>query len=152
LSQVIPGDVVGPSHWTYMAKVMADVLNKAFEKSCLAKADVPAGVLADAVRFSQLVLVGPGPNLLTVENQTHFMALEAMERQLGHFPNLQDVNHMLFGCALILIIGGNGIVDEIKNPAVFPIVASMTRFFSELSKMGEEERSAQLASGDDLDE
>jgi hypothetical protein len=56
MSQTISIDVVGPSHWTYMATIMAQRLGKVVQAGCLRSSDIPLGVSYDARQFFDLAL------------------------------------------------------------------------------------------------
>lgn len=48
-------EVVGPSHWTYMAAIMADSLAAMAKRKKIKVAEVPQGIYSDALRFFSLV-------------------------------------------------------------------------------------------------
>lgn len=56
MSQTISVGVVGPSHWSYMAAVMAQRLERIVERHKVEAQDIPAGVYLDAEKFFDLVL------------------------------------------------------------------------------------------------
>ncbi len=140
--------VVGPSHWAYMAKVMAEKLKEAVQKPCLARTDIPRGVLFDAVEFSKLVSKGVEPFASPdppASLNTHTIALKVVERIIGRYPDQKDTELLYLGCGLIVYLAEVGRLC----PKVL-IVNFMAKFFSELAKMGEEERGDRgLTDGDD---
>jgi hypothetical protein len=56
MSQTISVDVVGPSHWAYMATVMAECLDEIAKTNRVSPNLVPAGVYQDALEFAQLAV------------------------------------------------------------------------------------------------
>jgi hypothetical protein len=56
MSQTISIGVVGPSHWTYMATVMAQRLEKVANAGCFGPDAIPLGVSYDAREFFDLAL------------------------------------------------------------------------------------------------
>jgi hypothetical protein len=60
MSQTISIGVVGPSHWAYMASVMAEKLARMGETRQADVAQIPVGVYRDAKRFFGLVLDAAG--------------------------------------------------------------------------------------------
>jgi hypothetical protein len=60
MSQTISVGVVGPSHWAYMASVMAEKLQKISEARRTTAKQIPAGVYRDAQEFYRLVLEAAG--------------------------------------------------------------------------------------------
>jgi hypothetical protein len=63
MSQTISVGVVGPSHWAYMASVMAERLQKIGETKRITASQIPAGVYRDALEFYRLVLEAAGDNV-----------------------------------------------------------------------------------------
>ena len=60
MSQTISVGVVGPSHWAYMASVMADKLQQMKAANRTDATRIPAGVYHDAIEFYKLVLEAAG--------------------------------------------------------------------------------------------
>jgi len=60
MSQTVSVGVVGPSHWAYMASVMAERLQQIRNAKQTAAAQIPAGVYRDAREFYRLVLEAAG--------------------------------------------------------------------------------------------
>ena len=60
MSQTLSVGVVGPSHWAYMASVMADRLEQIAIVKRTAAAEIPRGVYSDAREFYKLVLEAAG--------------------------------------------------------------------------------------------
>ena len=60
MSQTVSVGVVAPSHWAYMASVMAEKLQKILNAKQTAAAQIPAGVYRDAREFYRLVLEAAG--------------------------------------------------------------------------------------------
>jgi hypothetical protein len=150
LSKTIAVGVVGPSHWAYMAVVMSEVLNRAVQKSALLKTDVPAGVLADAVRFSNLVLEEVRPSVSSNPLATinaYVMAKEVVEKVIGHYPSDEEFEPLLDGCRLLVDLKEKK--EESKN---VKLLEFMAKFFSELHKMGEEDRYERAMAGDGNDD
>jgi len=63
MSQTISVGVVGPSHWAYMASVMAEKLQTISEAKRTTSRQIPAGVYRDALEFYRLVLEAAGDNI-----------------------------------------------------------------------------------------
>jgi len=60
MSQTVSVGVVGPSHWAYMASVMAERLQQIRNAKQTAAAQIPPGVYRDAREFYRLVLEAAG--------------------------------------------------------------------------------------------
>ena len=60
MSQTVSVGVVGPSHWAYMASVMADKLQQIASAKQTVAAKIPVGVYRDAREFYRLVLEAAG--------------------------------------------------------------------------------------------
>ena len=60
MSKTVSVGVVGPSHWAYMASVMAEKLGRMREAGQITPAQIPAGVFRDARHFFHLVLDAAG--------------------------------------------------------------------------------------------
>lgn len=60
MSQTVSIGVVGPSHWAYMASVMADRLQQIADAKQTGAVQIPAGVYRDAREFFRLVLEAAG--------------------------------------------------------------------------------------------
>ncbi len=160
MSKTLAIGVVGPSHWAYMARVMAEVLNRAVQKSCLVKTDIPVGVLYDAAQLSGLILeeamfqetASLVPSNPPATINAYVIAKRAVGRVIGHYPNKKDTKLLISGCRLVVDFANQS--GKWRNPEALRIIDFMSKFFHELSKMGEEERIFQLQtpSGDDIDE
>ena|ERR1019366_3062798 len=55
MSMTTSAGVMGPSHWSYMASVLAEVLEKIALKKKIDEGDVPAGVYIDVKEFFGLI-------------------------------------------------------------------------------------------------
>jgi hypothetical protein len=62
MSQTVSVGVVGPSHWAYMASVMAEKLQQIASAKEITATLIPAGVYHDAQEFYRLVLEAAGEN------------------------------------------------------------------------------------------
>jgi hypothetical protein len=60
MSQTVSLGVVGPSHWAYMASVMAEKLQQVANAGQTAAGPIPVGVYRDAREFYKLVLEAAG--------------------------------------------------------------------------------------------
>jgi hypothetical protein len=60
MSQTVSVGVVGPSHWAYMASVMADRLQQIADARQTDAVQIPIGVYRDAREFYKLVLEAAG--------------------------------------------------------------------------------------------
>ena len=60
MSQTVSVGVVGPSHWAYMASVMAERLQRMRDAKQTVAAQIPPGVYHDALEFYGLVLEAAG--------------------------------------------------------------------------------------------
>jgi hypothetical protein len=60
MSKTVSVGVVGPSHWAYMASVMAEKLGRMRDTKQVVTAQIPAGVYHDARQFFGLVLDAAG--------------------------------------------------------------------------------------------
>ncbi len=60
MSQTVSVGVVGPSHWAYMASVMAEKLQQIATAKEITAARIPPGVYHDAQEFYRLVLEAAG--------------------------------------------------------------------------------------------
>lgn len=155
MSKTMAIGVVGPEHWAYMAKVMAEKLEEAVQKFCLAKTDIPKGVLRDAAEFSKLVLEGTNPFASPnppASINAYVMAKKVVEKMIGHYPGQKEIVQLLLGCRVI--VGLTRFIwwpiSKFNRPEIFEALTFMAEFFSELSKMGEEERGDRgLTNGDD---
>jgi hypothetical protein len=63
MSQTISVGVVGPSHWAYMATVMAECLEEIAKTHRVPENAVPAGVYQDALEFAQLAVQATGTSV-----------------------------------------------------------------------------------------
>ncbi len=136
--------VVGPSYWSYVAAVMAEVLRVAVQKNSLKKTDIPTGVLADALRFSKLVLEKfelPASSNPPATLNAYIMAMKVTERVTGRYRGAP----LLAGCRLIVDLER---VDGLSGSEILPTIDFMARFFLELHKMGEEERYEKAMAGE----
>lgn len=156
MSETISVGVVGPSHWVYMAKVMAEVLGKVVQNPRLVIVDIPVGVLHGAVQFSKLVLEGvepfSSPNPPASLN-AFVMAKKVMEKITGHYPDQREVGQLLWGCrAIVGLTRFTCSISKFNHPEIFQALGFMAKFFYKLSEMGEEERFEKVMSGKELDE
>ena len=145
MSRTMAVGVVGPSHWAYMAKVMAEALNKAVQKSLLVKTDIPAGVLFDAAHLSRLILEearfrqgGEVPSNPPATINAYVIAQKAVERVVGYYPKKTETELLLHGCRLITDFFADKFCS-LGDETTLQGAAFMANFFSELCKMGEEE-------------
>src|SRR5437899_12534617 len=60
MSQTVSVGVVGPSHWAYMASVMAEKLQQMANAMQTVAGQIPVGVYRDAREFYRLVLEAAG--------------------------------------------------------------------------------------------
>src|SRR5580704_1412968 len=60
MSQTVSLGVVGPSHWAYMASVMAEKLQHVANAKQTVVGQIPVGVYRDAREFYRLVLEAAG--------------------------------------------------------------------------------------------
>src|SRR5260370_42002212 len=60
MSQTVSVGVVGPSHWAYMASVMAEKLQQMRNAKQTGPDQIPVGVYRDAQEFYRLVLEAAG--------------------------------------------------------------------------------------------
>lgn len=150
MSKTMAVDVVGPSHWAYMAKVMAEVFDAAAKNGFIRKENVPGGALADATEFCGLVLEGyeissnPPASI-----QAFSVALKVVTAiAKDDFPNME---RFYLGCTIIIAMNAGSTcgfgVREIGTTFKF-----MAGFFRELWKMGEEEGFEKAMSSEELDE
>ena len=63
MSQTISVGVVGPSHWAYMATVMAECLEEIAKIHRVPENAIPAGVYQDALDFAQLAVQATGTSI-----------------------------------------------------------------------------------------
>jgi hypothetical protein len=60
MSKTISVGVVGPSHWSYMASIMADRLGRIAETKTIEPSKIPRLVYTDALEFYRLVMQAAG--------------------------------------------------------------------------------------------
>jgi hypothetical protein len=63
MSKTVSVGVVGPSHWAYMASVMAERLTQMRDARRVVAAQIPVGVYRDARQFFRLVLEAAGDHV-----------------------------------------------------------------------------------------
>lgn len=140
MSKTITVDVVGPSHWAYMAHEMARIMKEVANRGVLKRSDVPPGILVDCVTFLGLVLEGSSSTSLTnppASTHARVIALKALRGVISRNPNLADTDRLLFCCRMIVNFQKE--TQDLSNPTLVPAFEFMSQFFSELSEMGEEE-------------
>ncbi len=85
MSQTISVGVVGPSHWSYMAAVMAEALQKTTQAGRIEGSEVPSGVYSDALEFYTLALQAAGdavPKNPPASFKAYMIAAEAARASL----------------------------------------------------------------------
>jgi hypothetical protein len=99
MSQTISVGVVGPSHWSYMAAVMAEALQKTAEAGRIEGSEVPSGVLSDALEFYTLALQAAGnaiPKNPPASFNAYMIAVEAAQASCRTvLGTREDIGHCL---------------------------------------------------------
>ncbi|KKQ77725.1 MAG: hypothetical protein UT00_C0006G0027 [Parcubacteria group bacterium GW2011_GWA1_38_7] len=126
-----------------MAGKMAKILDKYLKERCLLKKEIPPGILADANKLCKLVLEGArfiDSSNPPVSLGAYTMAITVVERVVGHYPDKEDISHLVFGCRLIRLFAEQ--IEKSENAECLRTsaltVEFMSKFFSELHKLGEE--------------
>lgn len=141
MSQTISVGVVGASHWTYMATVMAERLDEAYRTNRIVAGSIPAGVYRDALAFSQLALQATGssvPDNPPASLNAYVIASDVL-RHSSHepFPTSEDVNSQLqrYGTFLRSLSNASREVSSAERETLESLVA----FFQCLKEEGESE-------------
>jgi hypothetical protein len=138
VSETISVGVVGPSHWSYMAAVMAQRLEAVVERRRLEARDIPLGVYLDAKKFFDLVLqeVGGGPRENPPASINAYVIAAHAVREAQSMPAAQDVKPSLEEYSRLLL----GLqqprdltVDELNT------AGALRKFFLQLRKAGQVE-------------
>lgn len=136
MSETISVGVVGPSHWSYMAAVMAQRLGVVVERRRLEAGDIPKGVYLDAKKFFHLVLEevdGEPPENPPASINAYVIAADAV-RGAQSVPAAQDVKQSLreySGLLSGLQTPRDLTVDELNT------AGALRRFFLQLRKAGQ---------------
>lgn len=140
MSQTISVDVVGPSHWTYMATVMAECLEHIAKAGQVGLNAVPAGVHQDALRFSNLALQATGtsvPDNPPASLNAYVIASDALLRssqELSQTRDCIDFQLKRFEAFLEALQTPRDLDDDDKQ-----LVDSLRTFFVRLKEEGESE-------------
>lgn len=140
MSQTISVGVVGPSHWAYMATVMAECLEEITKTNRIPTNLVPAGVYQDALAFSQLAVQAAGasvPDNPPASFNAYVIASEVLRRSSQELPQTrEDINYRLerYETFLRTLDAPRELTDAEKE-----LVASLIRFFARLKEEGEAE-------------
>src|SRR5436309_2500997 len=93
MSDTISVDVVGPSHWAFVATVMADCLEEVARLRSTRSDLVPKRVYSDAKEFFRLVLqsVGSGvPDNPPASLNAYVIAADALRNSSNSFPQTRQ--------------------------------------------------------------
>jgi hypothetical protein len=138
MSQTLSVDVVGPSHWTYMATVMAECLDQIAQAGSINAKPVPPGVYRDALAFWELALQatsGAVPNNLPALN-AYVVASEALRRSFQILPSRDDIDKQLVKYETVLKALGTPRTLDVEETKV---VTGLKTFFERLKEEGESE-------------
>ena len=99
MSQTMSVGVVGPSHWVYMATVMAECLENVARTNRIEPNEIPVGVYWDALEFSGLALQATGdavPDNPPASINAYVIAADALRRSSRDLPRTrEDIDHRL---------------------------------------------------------
>jgi hypothetical protein len=138
MSQTLSVDVVGPSHWTFMATVMVDSLEQILQAGRVGTTPVPPGVYKDVLAFWQLALQatsGVVPDNLPALN-AYVVASEALRGSSHASPTREDIDEHLVRYEAFL----RGLeTPKTLDPEGLKIVNDLKSFFVRLKEEGESE-------------
>jgi hypothetical protein len=140
MSQTISVGVVGPSHWTFMATVMAECLDVAAKNNRVQPNAIPLGVYRDALAFSQLALEATGadiPDNPPASLNAYVIASDVLRRSSHQlFQTREDINRRLHRYeAFLRTLETPRELTEDDNE----ILNSLVAFFRRLKEEGESE-------------
>lgn len=140
MSDTISVDVVGPSHWAFMATVMAECLEKFIDTREVVPSDIPQGVYDDALDFFDLVM-GAARGTLAEDPpasiNAYVIATDALTGSLKPVPETSE--------ALVSNLGryagfmGSLTEAHALSPDEVETAGSLRDFFRSLAKAGEAE-------------
>jgi hypothetical protein len=132
--------VVGPSHWSYMAGVLSERLEKAIDHGVIEPNTIPRGVHRDAQEFFRLILQAFGgvpPENPPASMNAFVIASDVMRGfSAGKRETLQELKQRFSRFADIV----NGLSDarEIEENEL-PLLRDLQKFFCRLHEEGESE-------------
>jgi hypothetical protein len=160
MSQTISIGVVGPRYWSFMASRMADCLETVVQQGWLQQGSFPRNVLADALRFFDLVrqeLTGitgtsRSSEQIALRNpEATFRAYELAQRAMNtltsqgsHQQEISaDRSDALAGyaeraCELLKLIDNSQVPTRLESEQV-DTAKALIRFFRQLNANGEAE-------------
>jgi len=148
MSQTISIGVVGPRYWSFMARRMADCLQSIVEEGSFKKGSIPRNVLADAVRFFDLVLQElkggpPSSGGIALRNpeatlRAYLLAVNTQERIHKQIPGDRSDELQRYWELLNVLHQSQGEGTDLNAEQIGTAEALM-RFFRELKDAGEAE-------------
>ena len=140
MSQTISVGVVGPSHWAYMAAVMAECLEKIAQTNRIEPNQAPLGVYYDAVEFSRLALQATGkllPDNPPASINAYMIAADLMRKSSVDLSgSREDVDNRLEKYAAFVVSLN---APRELEPSDRELVDSLRIFFLRLKEEGESE-------------
>jgi hypothetical protein len=140
MSQTISVGVVGPSHWAYMATVMAECLEEVAKNDRVSPNAIPVGVYHDALRFSDLALQATRasvPDNPPASLNAYVIASDVLRRSSQELPQTRDdINLQLkrYETFLQTLQTPRALDDDDRQ-----LVNSLRTFFLRLKEEGESE-------------
>jgi hypothetical protein len=127
--------VVGPSHWTYAAAVMADRLGKVITEQRVTTGLIPEGVYRGIKRFFLLVLNPDGNQIPAANIANCLIAANALARSRETPPrNLLEFDQILNEYSRFV----NSLADEREvTPNEIQKAEELRKFFKQLEQDGE---------------
>lgn len=140
MSQTISVGVVGPSHWSYMAAVMAEGLHKAGGAKRIEGNEIPSGVYSDALEFYTLALQAAGdavPKNPPASFNAYMIAVEAARASWPTVPGTRQEIGACLGRYLSFLRKLQQPRDLV--PEELETAEALRKFFLQLQMEGEAE-------------
>jgi len=140
MSETMSIGVTGPSHWSFMASVMAERLEKIGSRKRVEREDVPKGIYSDVRELFRLVLQAADdslPDNPPASMNAYVIALDAMTGAFQPFPKTRGElkDHLEEYSRFIEGLGQ----PHTLTPLEAQTAESLRKFFLKLHQDGESE-------------